>query len=336
MTILSGILLALAFLLWIALAGNLATITQNDSASRGLSMAFGALTAIAIWLLLAVVLVMGGVRHGFPPMAKTAALVLHPLSCVSAVLAITMLENRFLPRWPILTPLVAPLVIAAFAVWIFSPRMRAWKSPEKATLTAWGAVLVLTLAPLPLFAMSSKLINERAEEARRSAETALADQEEAERQQNLAGFKRLTPDSHLREWAKFTRSVNPLRDQALEGIRGLARRQADAERMLDERNDFPVLELPHLALEPTPPLCEKARKFMRGYAASSRPRTASPPPYSIVETKLELYLPAIEWLSARGCRCDEELADFENLLMAYGDSTARQRVLETIQRMRKQ
>ena len=336
MTISSGILLVLAFLLWIALAGNLATITQNDPATSGLSMAFGALTAIAIWLLLAVVLVAGGFRHGFPPMAKTAAFVLHPLSCVSAVLAITMLESRFMPRWPILTPLVAPLVIAAFAVWILSLQLRAWMSPEKATFAAWGTVLVLTLAPLPLFAMRSKLINERAKASSRAEASALVDQEEAERQRNLAGFKRLTLDSHMREWAKFARSGNTLRDQALDGIRGLAHRQADAEQMLDERSDFVLLELPHLALEPTPGLCEKARKFMRGYAAVSRPRIASPPPYSIIEAKIELYLPAVEWLSARGCRCDAELSDFENLVMAFADSTVRQQVVAKIQRMRKQ
>ncbi len=329
-------MLGLAFLLWIALAGNLTTLTKDDPASIGLSMAFGALTAIAIWLLLAVLLWSAGNRHGFPPLAKWFAIFLIPLSCISAVLAITMLESRFLPRWPIVTPLVTPVVIAAFAVWIFSPQMRAWLPPEKATRVAWGAVLILTLAPLPLFAMREKLIHERADEARRSEAADLTNQEESERQQNLSAFKRLTTDSHLREWTKFTRSGNPLRAQALDGIRGLTHRQADAEEMLDERNDFPMLELPHVALEPTPALCEKARKFMRGYAAASRPSIASPPPYSIVESKIELYLPAIEWLSERGCKCDAVLADFESLLLAYGPSPARQRVLETIQRMRKQ
>jgi hypothetical protein len=60
------LLLGVAVLLWLATVANTISIKSSDAAGNALSQAFGVLMAIALFVLLAIVLVLGVVRGEMP------------------------------------------------------------------------------------------------------------------------------------------------------------------------------------------------------------------------------------------------------------------------------
>ncbi len=313
MTVIGAIVLFASLALWAGLVGNLLTLPSSDPAGRGLAEAYAFFLALALWALLGVLLLIAGVRGQMPSSAKAVAVLLFPLSGAAVLAALGLLQHQpaGIQRWPLLLPLLLPPLIMAYAVWAWAPALRSAVSSGSAGAVAGGAILLLSLAPWPGVIAGAN--------ARRSARAHLSRAEQQERERVFAA---LTAESPLSEWQPFTEEGNPLRDRALEAIRNSPRRQTDAEEMTAQGYTLPMLELPNLALQPTPALCRNAGAFLRHEADFFRANNAPPTPFLVAGTRLRRYLPAMEWLVSRRCDIGPALAAIEAALRDFPEVTS--------------
>jgi hypothetical protein len=99
-----------------------------------------------LWVALAALLLVGGVKGHMPRWAALSALLLHPLSGVAAFAAEDAASRHV--AGAILIVALLPLVVAFYALWARLPRLRA-TLPESATsLGAGAAILLLSVAAL--------------------------------------------------------------------------------------------------------------------------------------------------------------------------------------------
>lgn len=334
MTILSGVLLLAAVLLWLALIATSATLNSSDPAGNALSSAYGAFIALGLWAVLALMLIIAGAKGVMPLGSRLAALVLVPASCAATLAAMNLMSGHPGLKWPLALPILAPPLILAYAIWSYFPGMRAMVPATYAATGIWGLLLVLTLIPLP--AIRSRHRDGLAQRERVMGEqaTGAAQEREAREQENLANFQRLTAESRLWDLIPFTGDSNALREQALERARSLATRQADAEQMLAEGQGFPLLEVQSLNLAPTPGFCEKAAAFLIQQAKDWRPTVEVPPPYETRAGEIEQYLGAMGWLRANGCDINAALLATEASVRSYPAGPGRELFLEALGRLR--
>ena len=130
----------------------LATATSHSSGGEA---AFGEgiqafFLTIALWVVLAMLLIAGGVMGEMPRWAAIAAGFLHPLSGVAAFVALDMCSRGIVLA--VVFPLLLPALIALYAMWARLPRLHAALPPGPTSKAAWGLVLVLSIAPLILAA----------------------------------------------------------------------------------------------------------------------------------------------------------------------------------------
>jgi hypothetical protein len=336
MTVFGALLLLLTIILYVGTVANLATMRDSDPAGNALSQAYAVFMVIALWILLAGLLVIAGLRGEMPRWAPLAAVLLVPASGAAAVAAVQLLADTFYPaRWPIVVPALAPFLIVAFALWAYFPAFRHTVPATAASSISWGVVLLLSIAPWPAVAYRARhggTDRAKAEAARKADEPRRI---EEERQRNLAAFHKLTSESELEEWLAFRTPGNELREQALEGIRRLPRRQGDAELMIRRRRDYFWEDMPKLDLVVTPVICEGARGFLRERAADIQPpHPTDPPSFAFMVERVEPYLPTMGWLVDQHCDCDVELAALEATVHIYPDSPERNRFLSALTRIR--
>jgi hypothetical protein len=332
MTLVSSALTVIALSLWVFLVATVANLTTSDPAGNGLAEVYAVFTSFGLWALLALILIIAGIRGAMSARSIVCAVVLLPGSCIAAFAAIQILKDASGSRWTIVVPALAPPLLLVYAAWLYLPAARAMASPQLADGFTWGMLLLLAAAPWP------KILQDRHEariataEANTEWEVRRAQEIEDKREKLRAHFKRLGPDSPLWEWVNVVASDSEMREQAWKGIRKLARRQADAEMMLDRGWSFPILELPNLALEPTAGLCERARSFLRQRAEALH--GSEPLPYTVVAPRIEIYLPAMRWLVENHCNCASDLRAVEDAIRACPDSPERQNFLEEMARLR--
>ena len=157
MNIISAILLVLTVLLYIGSIANILTMNASDPAGNGLSQSFAVLIAFALWILIAILLVIGGVKGEMPAWSAASALVLHPASCAATLAAIRLMSGQLnKTHWPIVIPVLAPALMIAYASWAYLPSFRAAVSATVAGAAVWGTILVLSVAPWPLVAKRSR------------------------------------------------------------------------------------------------------------------------------------------------------------------------------------
>jgi hypothetical protein len=330
MTLVTSALTVIALLLWVFLVATVASLTTSDPAGNGLAEVYAVFTSFGLWALLAVILIIAGIRGAMSARSIVCAVILLPGSCVATFAAIETLKDASGSRWAIVVPALAPPLLLAYAAWLYLPAARAMVSPQLADGFTWGVLLLLAAAPWP------KILQDRHEARIATAEASSewkfqrAQEIEDKHEKLRAHFERLGPDSPLWEWVDLVAS-GEMREHALAGIRKLTRRQADVEMMLDRGWSFPMLELPNLALESTAGLCERARSFLRQRAEALH--DPEPPPYTVVAPRIEIYLPAMRWLVENHCNCASELRAVEDAVGAYPDSPERQKFLEEMARL---
>ena len=115
-------------------------------------------------------------------------------------------------------------MIIVFCLWAIFPSWRGLLTPKVASIGAWGAVLALSLAILPLTLIQQSELDARA----------------AARARYDAALAAVPNDAPLWELTPFLPTGNYTQvDQVLARVHKLDRRQADAETML-ARGDFPL------------------------------------------------------------------------------------------------
>jgi hypothetical protein len=260
---------------------------------------------ILLWILLGCLLIPPVVRRdssGHAAWWETlGACILFPLSIFSIFYALGLYERYH--GWAIAGPILLPPLIGLYGIWARIPHAK-----HRADVTSaafWGAMLVLTIAPFPLSYLDAQTYPDR--EPERTAE-----------------FRRLTPDSTLRDYFAFE---GRRRNDWFEAVRRVKSRQTDAEILLKEgllKREPPIQELSTnlwaLGLEATPSLCEAFHEQLRDLAAKIDPISLSRGFGNNAIYDVWLRLRTIEWLVGAHCDLSDTLADIETKLRAVHKS----------------
>lgn len=311
------LVLSAASLVYLVMLANLAPDGGTDAAGRGLAQAFAVLIGIVLWLLLAVLLVIGA-AHGRMPLAATlAAVVLLPASAVAAFHAMDLIDHG--NQWAIAVPAALPPLIAAYALWARLPGLHGCLPPLPTSLVAAIAVVLLSVLPF-----AASWYGQQPDPARdaRLAQEARARQAEEQRQvdgqraRETAGFASLGPDSHLADYLPFLQGEHA--KEALQGMRQAKSRQADAVGLLQTRALSRLPDLQALNLAPTPELCQAYGAALARAAAGVSPKVRTDFLSAAIEAEGELA--NIRWLLAAQCDLGQPLGLLEANVRAVADS----------------
>ncbi len=103
---------------------------------------------LALWVVLAIMLVVGGATGSMPRWAAIVAVILVPASGVATTVALDMC-SRHMP-WAIVFDIVLPALIVFYAFWAGMPQLHA-RWPAQSTSTAvWATVFLLCVATFAL------------------------------------------------------------------------------------------------------------------------------------------------------------------------------------------
>ncbi|WIM12243.1 hypothetical protein [Enhydrobacter sp.] len=325
------VLLGVAGLFYLLMLVNLVDIGDVDPAGRGLNQAFAALAGLLLWIVLAILLVVGGVRGHMPLLAAMAAAILLPASAVAAIVAAELYER--MGGWPILVPALLPLVFASYALWARLPQLRKHFPALSTSAFAGVAVLVMTAGPLAATWYADQPDPTR--RARLAAEER-AQHEERQRQavairsREAAAFAKLGPDSSLADYLPYLHGEHA--QAALIGIRLVKSRQADAVALLRQGRLGDLAHLREFNVEPTAELCQAYGKALAAAAAEVAPSPHSA--YLSAAMALERQLPNITWLIGVGCDLAEPLALLETNVRAVADSPRMTAFADALARLR--
>ena len=139
------LLLVVACGFYIAMLGSISFSTGIGDASFGQAIASLFFT-VGLWIALAVLLIAAGLMGEMPRWVAFVAVFLLPLAAVATVTAIDMCSRHM--KWAVVFPIVLPLLIALYAVWVRFPAFRAAIPAEAMSAAIWALVLVLSGAAL--------------------------------------------------------------------------------------------------------------------------------------------------------------------------------------------
>ena len=335
MTILAAIPAVLAVFLWAALIAILLNLHSSDPAGNGLAQVYAVVTIAALWASLLVIVTIAVATGVGPGWMKTGAVLLCLLSGAAALAALELMSQRGgrAVTWPIVVAAIVPPLLIAYGAWAWFPSLHEAIPAGTIALAIGLPVLALSLSPWPsVFERSGRIATQRAaNEAKFAAQ--LAEQREAKRQEKLGRLATFTRDTPLWDWLTLADKTSEVREQTLEAIRALPRRQADAELMLARGMSAPLLDASSLDLRATPAFCTGTRAYLHARAENFRPQ-ADPPPYAFAAPRIEMFLPTLEWLVGNGCDCGAELAEIADAVRGYPDSAERHAFLDRLARLR--
>jgi hypothetical protein len=314
-------LAVLAALLYAAQMAGLHDAGRSDAAGNAINDAFVALFSVALWIVLAGLLLIAFKNGRMPAWAALGALVLVPLAGYASVVSAELYAHQRGAAF--MVPALAPPVIALYALWVRIPALTR-AMPETAASAMAGGVLAALIAisiwtshldalaaPARNAARQEAYEKMRAEEERVSAESRARDE---------AKFAALNPDSPLRDFLEYLNGSDARVPVAMEGARHANSRQADAVALLREPKRERLVDLSELwqlDLEATPELCQ-------AYAAQlGRSALKIDPAYSnrLGEAiDLEFQLPNLKWLAPR-CDLRAVLTDLARRLRIVRDSS---------------
>lgn len=274
----------------------------------------GVFSTLLLWILLAVLLFGGGINGQM--MIVAAALL--PLSGVAAIFA-GALYARY-AGWAIVVPLSLPPLIALYAMWARRPALHAALPAKIVNPAAWGAILILTIAPVPMSA-----IDEQSYPARQAERQKQRDEDRKERvspeyaaaleraKQSRARFEALNADSPLVDFIGDLERPSELQrpksdedaqgmahyQQALAKARQVKTRQADAVTLLKGGKILQLGDLAKLDITATPAVCAAYGDALRQVPANGG-----------WEATID-QLSNMKWLIDEGCNLNDALAFVE-------------------------
>src|SRR5258708_7548767 len=308
---------------------------HSDAAGNSLADAFVALFAIALWIVLAGLMLVAFKNGRMPTWAAIGALVLLPLSGYASFTAASLYAQDHYAHdhgWAFIVPALAPPVIVLYALWIRIPALVEVLSETMTSALAGYAIVVLIAAwiwashldelaaPAREAALQAAYENMRAEQEKASAEYRARDE---------AQFAALGPDSPLRDFLEYLNGSDARAGQAMEGARHAKSRQADAVALLQERDRLVDLrELWQLNIEATPALCEAYDAVLRKSALKIDPSYSNRLGEAI---DLEFQLPNLKWLVVQHCDLRAVLTDLATRLRVVRDSSRIDQLADTLQ-----
>ena len=179
----------LALMVYAITLATLADLRGSDAAGNALTQAFGAIEVIVLWLLLAVIVLIAGVKGGMPVPAVFAAVLLVPASGFVTMQALELLSRpQDAPYlWPLVIPAAIPPLVVAYCFYALLPALRARVSAAVAAAAVWGAIGLLCLAIVPFGLVRQQVIDEFNDARAKYAED----------------FAKLPADAPLWDWVPF-------------------------------------------------------------------------------------------------------------------------------------
>jgi hypothetical protein len=304
----------------------------TDAAGRGLAQAFALLFGIALWIVIAILLLVA-VAKGRMPLAATLALViLLPASAVGAVCAMELSEKKGV-EW-LAVPALLPPVFVLYALWARFPSLQIRLPPGPVSLVFGIAIVALTAMPIVSKELGFQPDPERearliaAEKAREAEEE---HQVEVAREREAAAFAKLGPDSPLADYLPF-RYGDRAHEVQLD-MRRVRSRQSDIVAMLQSMPLHEVPELTELDLHPTAELCQAYGAALGNAASQISPQKRSD--YLTAAMDLEYELPTIRWLRGAGCNLDGPLDRAAANIDAVADSDRLRTLARTLAALKK-
>jgi hypothetical protein len=324
----ASLLLAVACLLYIAMMflilGSEPVIDCGDPAScgitKGLGEAFevlGGFCTLLLWIVLAILLFTGGIKE---ERIRSVTAILFLLSGVAAIVA-GILYSRY-GAWSIVVPGLLPPLIAFYAVWARLPALHTALPAKIVNVTAWGAILILTIAPFPLYdtdARSFAAAEVRQRAQREAAEARMLQEQAQDEQRAIARFQALNPDSPLSDYLHDLYFPHPYatgeahHQEALTKARQVKSRQTDAVMLLKQGRIESLEELWSLDIEATPDVCAAYGDALREDAAKIDMGTTTG------QETVERQLPNMKWLVGAHCDLDAALGFVEKRFREWCD-----------------
>jgi hypothetical protein len=332
------LLLGVACLLYRPMMLNIARSASHEliesgetSLGRGFDELFRGVLILLLWIVLAILLFLRGKGQKMPPQALVAAAILLPLSGVAAIYAANLYASY--AGWAIVVPALLPPLIALYAMWARLPALHAALPARVINVAIGGAILVLTIAPLPLSVIdaSTYAAGEPERQRQRVAYQAANEQIDAQRNEEFwkrdtARFQALNADSPLRDYLSDLsyRDLSTRHEEALAKARQVKSRQSDVVTLLEEptpgdtnvrgRGNIEWLQdLWRLDIEATPAVCKAYGNALRQEAENVRKYSHDQvDEYAWdVREALERQLPNMKWLIREHCDLGDILAVIE-------------------------
>ncbi len=329
------LLLGLMLFFWLGQLGSLHDIYGGRNHAN-LASLFAVVLSLLTWAVLVALLVMAATKGEMPGWAGLIAFVLHPASCAAAIAVAILMDGDAGKEktWLAVIPAAAPLLMGAFACWAFFPAVRAAIPAAAAGSLTWAAILVLAILPWPSVAQRSRESAARRVENEAAAQQAEKAALDTARQENLAKIQALGPETDLWHWMEFTDPKKGVREEAFSAIHNLKDRQKEAEELVSQGLTGPLIELPNLDLDPTPPIVKAYKARLLELAKGNQREDARTVKYSWIASEVDSYLPAIQWMAERHCGCTAEVGALEDVVRSYADSPGREQCIAALEKAR--
>ena len=137
------VLLVLACGLYFAMLASISFSAGGGDAAFGDAVA-SFLAVVALWVVLAALLIAAAVVGQMPRWSAVAAFILVPFSGVAAFVAIDMCSRHIKPA--VIVPAILPLLIVAYAMWARWPKLHTSFPVMAVSGVTWGLVFLVSLA----------------------------------------------------------------------------------------------------------------------------------------------------------------------------------------------
>ena len=321
------LLLILSAVLYAATMGSLSDAPHSDAAGRGMAVGFGAIFATVLFIAIAALRIVAGVKGRLSILAVIALVILVPAAVVAIWLAADAWGSGDLSA--IWVPALLPPLFVLYA-------LRARYAPLRGAVREWIANAAMlaacaVLIGLPIVRQAFPPPHDPVAEARAAAEeqlrrdrAELAARQEQEREQ--AKFAALGPDSSMADYLQFLYGDHSL--EARKGIRAVKSRQADTVALLNAGRLRDLASLLEWDVEATPELCAAFGAALAREAAKIDPKVSSN--YLSRAMDLEGQIPNLQWLTGERCDLAAPLTVLEKNLRAVADSSRIVKFADTV------
>jgi hypothetical protein len=304
-------------LLFVITAATVADSRSSDAAGNAMSDALTAMFAGALWIALAVLLVMAAVGGAMVSWAPSALFVLVPVALVAFFLAMGRFGEG--DTSALIVVMALPPLLILYAGWARFPALHGMLKPARTSAVVLSLVGVLSVGAIAA-GRHARLPSPHARtdyaaaESARMQEAAKGDREAHERE--AAAFARLGPDSHLADYLPYLRKPT-FAERALEGIQKVKTRQEDAVALVNERPLADLTELWQWNVLATREMCEA---YGNAFLAAANRVTRTNGDYLGAATDLEWQMPNLKWIIGAKCDLSGPLERAETNIKAVAES----------------
>jgi hypothetical protein len=304
-------------LLFAITAETVANSRSSDAAGNAMSDTYAAMFAGALWIALAVLLVMAAVGGRMTFWAPWALFTLVPVAVVAFFLAMGRFGEG--DRSAMITLVALPALLILYAVWARLPALHRALESRRVSMLLLSLVGLLSIGTITVdwnvhIPSPQARVEYQEGEKARMEEAAKTEREQRERE--AAAFARLGPDSHLADYLPYLRN-RAFADRALEGIQKVKTRQEDAIALLNQRPLADLTELWQWNVLATREVCEA---YANALLAAANRITKTRPDYLSAATDFEWQMPNLKWILGSKCDLSGPLERAETNIKAVADS----------------